>query len=222
MSESIDTETLDGATAKKERSFPLVAALGGAILALVGQYFITYLCIENPKIKLERDKVDIETYKLGLTLIPEIEASCFSKRIEKVVWRMTCQFTNKGQYPVVGRLLEAGLYSGDDVVGFPIMAGKNLYIQISNWKEMFTKDGNTFDIPTGTIGREFGFIVKPSDDRSSGMVARQDIVVKTIFDFQTMPAPVHYLRTKFPDADEMLTSFSKSARPITVPAKVTP
>lgn len=197
----------------------LVAGSTGAVLALIGQYLITYRSIEMPKIELERRKVDIETYKLGVTLIPVVEPTCMSRRLEKSVWRVTCRFSNKGQYPVVGRLLGVALHSGDDVVGIPIMEGPSVYVQFTNWKEMFTKDGNTFDIPTGPMVKEFAFIVKPREEKLNGMVSRPDVVVKTYFDFQTMQSAAQYLRLKFPDGDGMLTSFAKSLRPIVVTAQ---
>jgi hypothetical protein len=200
----------------------LVAGLTGALLTLAGQYLITYKSIEEPKLALETKKVDIEAYKLGLALLPLVEATCVSKRIDDTVWRASCRLLNKGQYPAVAHLVEVGLYPVDDAVGFPLLAGNHLFVQVANFRETFGKDSRAFDIPLGTAGRDIGFLVKPSDVGSAAFVKRPQIVLKIAFEFQTIEAPVRFLRTRFPESSEMLASLSKSATPVIVLAQPIP
>ena len=200
----------------------LAGGLTGALVALAGQYAITYQSIERPKLELEAKKVDIETYKLGLALLPVVESSCTSKRFEKSSWRVRCQLVNKGQYPIVATMLSAAVHSADDRVGLPIAADSSLTIQISNWKGILTNTSRTFDIPPGVAGREFEYVARYERKDFPDLVARPDIILKTTFEFQTIDAPVRFLRTKFPDADGMLSVLSKSTAPTVVSAVVLP
>lgn len=88
-----------------------------------------YQFIEKPKLKLEIDKLKLETFKSFTSFIPQMNIECFSKKINQWKWELNCYTKNLGEYPVNVELSDIQLtYTRNlDIANNPNIQKKQFY-----------------------------------------------------------------------------------------------
>lgn len=188
----------------KEHSISFISGLAGVIVAAIVQYFISYHFIEQPKIELEKKQVAIEAQKQILLLIPVIESSCSSMRLDPWIWRVNCHSTNKGQYPAIVTIDKPTINIATDPIGFPYDAGGGFTADFPNNK-------NKFMATAGTPGGDLYFNLRFDKGRYPSGITRTDIVAQIKFSYKSLDSAVRFVNERFPEAHEMLTDFSSNS-----------
>lgn len=185
----------------KEHSISFISGLAGVIVATIAQYFINYHFIEQPKIELEKKKVALEAQRQVLSLVPQIESSCGSTRLDTWTWRIDCHSTNKGQYPVIVAIEKTIILIATDHFGIPYDAG-------SGFKAVFPNNKNMFMATAGTSGGDLYFYLQFDKGVHPFGIVRTDIVAQVEFSYKSDDSAIRFVNESFPDVHEMLTKFS--------------
>ena len=95
----------------------IAVVLGGLIAAISGaamQYLISYKLIEEPRLKIESQRLALDATNQMQKLIPSIDADCSAQLIIKWQYKIVCNFENRSHNPVWVAIQEISLVSKND------------------------------------------------------------------------------------------------------------
>jgi hypothetical protein len=183
----------------KELIFSTLSGFVGALVAV----FASYYYIEQPKIELEQKKVALEAQRQTLLLVPQIESSCSSTRLDLWKWRIDCHSTNKGQYPAIVAIHNTTIQFVPDQTGFAYDAGSGFKTDYPNNKNMFLATANA-------QGGDLYFYLLFDKVKYPTGVARTDIVARVEFSYKSPDSVVRFVNEKFPEVSKILMDLSNN------------